>query len=123
MSQRERIQAVLEDLASQPHSPDRERHIRVLRAIFEEIRLLEMRIIEQDPATIAAYVIRPMADVEREHVLRAVRKTGSVQLAAEALDMGPATVYRHLARSSTSELEGIKYRGARAGACLQQRSA
>lgn len=113
MSQRERVQAVLEDLCSQPHSPDRARHIRVLRAIFEEIRLMERRLEAIDPVMREDAFVRPLADVEREYILAAVRKCGSISAAATALDVAPATVYRHLANCTAEERASVNYRGGR----------
>ena len=108
--QHERLKSVIDDVASDSHSPDRERLIRVCRAVREELRLLEQRIVAQDPATIAAHAVRPLAEVEHEHVLAAVRAMGSVSAAALALGVGTATVYRHLQRASKPDLEGIEYR-------------
>lgn len=117
MKQRERLQAVIEDLTTSPvRSPDRERDIRICRAMFEEIRLLEQRIIAIDPATVKLADLRPLEDVVREHILAAVRATGSPKEAAETLDIGLATVYRVMGKASKTELEGIKYRGVAVGA-------
>lgn len=94
--QRERLQAVLEDLCSQPHSPERERLIRVVRAVFAEIRVLEDRLRILDPEG-AAVPLRPLAEVERDQILSALRRLGTVAAASQALGISPATIYRKLA--------------------------
>lgn len=100
--QRERLQAVLEDFAALPQSPERERLIRVMRAIFTEIKILEDRIREQDPAVSSAMTAISLGEAAHRHVLAAVRTFETVGKAALALKISEGTVYRHLLEAARS---------------------
>jgi hypothetical protein len=91
----ERLADVIEDLGNR-EGLGAQRVTRLALAMQEEVRILVARIDGLDPVQVVQTGIRPMADLERDAILHAVRTLGNAALAAHALDLAPATVYRKL---------------------------
>ena len=90
----ERLATVVGELANRPGfkaTAGVRAAYRVAVAASEEIRRLRLQLdlAERD-------AIRPLAEVEREEIERAVRICGSREAAARRLGIGVATIYRKL---------------------------
>jgi hypothetical protein len=114
----ETIEGFLEGTSFVAESPDVQRLRRLAHAVARELEELRVYISVIDPAVQAIRTIRPLAEVEQEHIEHAVRVTRSAAAAARLLKISPATIYRKLgeyeaARRSEQRLRGLGAAAAR----------
>lgn len=115
----EDLSSVRTGLALVAESPEVQRLIRVIDAVQHELSLRDRRLDDLDPTVLALRSIKPLADVEREHIEHAVRLLGNPTQAARALRIAPATVYRKLGEYAQADAE--KRRLVRLGARAARR--
>jgi len=114
----ETIAGFLDGTSFVAESPDVQRVRRLAHAVAREIDALRAYVAAMDPAVQAVRSIRPLAEVEREHIENAVRVTRSAAAAARLLKISPATIYRKLgeyeaARRAEQRLRGLGAAAAR----------
>ena len=85
----------LGDLIAEPDGLSLE-HLRVANAAKRDIEALEARIVFLQPDERIVSKMRPLAVVEKEHILGVVSETKSIAEAARVLDVPLATLYRRL---------------------------
>lgn len=74
-------------------------------SVLAEVHRLERMIFETDEAIGRVNSIKPLKQVQKEHVRRALRLCGSVKVAARKLGIGESTLYRYIDRQELDEYE------------------
>jgi len=112
----ETIADFLDGTACVSESPDVQRLRRLAIAVLRELDDLRAYVALIDPAVQAMRSIRPLAEVEQDHIEHAVRVTGSATAASRLLHIAPATIYRKLGEYEAARREEHRLRrlGARA---------
>lgn len=91
-----RLAALINELTEQDAPPSLTTCLRIAKACQDDIEEMRCRVDAIDPVTRPHFEIRPLALLEREAIETAMRQLGSVEAAAAALQIGPATIYRRL---------------------------